>query len=122
MVAGEQVGGGAGPQRSEQGASVIGHLGLLPDYHLEQYDTGQLPSVNIRPVTPRRNLSPVATGPLRHVTYSLWDGEILEMVVYFIVAFYVTIFILPLFFIKCLYLFMFFIALFICFKGCISLH
>lgn len=43
MVAREQVGNGAGPQRSNEGASVIGHLGLLPNHHLQQYDTSQLP-------------------------------------------------------------------------------
>lgn len=57
MVAGEQVGNGAGPQRSNEGTSVIGHLGLLPNHHLQQYDTSQLPWVHIRRIALHKHLS-----------------------------------------------------------------
>lgn len=56
-VAGKQVGDDAAAQRGNEGTSVIGHLGLLPNHHLQQYDTGQPPRGHIRCISLRKHLS-----------------------------------------------------------------
>jgi len=40
MVAWEQVGDDDGSQRSQEGTSVVGRRGLLPDHHLQRHPSG----------------------------------------------------------------------------------
>lgn len=51
MVARDQVGNSTGPQCGEEGASVIGHFGLLPKHHLERNDTRSPPWVLVKVIT-----------------------------------------------------------------------